>query len=118
MAKGASTNMVVYNKKWLNILSMKRNRALKEYKTACKSYLNALKATDDELDQAANFAADQLSEYKPSDFVDSVICWEHYVADTLEELRTNGMLEKPVEAKQVEKFLEPKPKSKKEAKEL
>lgn len=73
--------------KHLKKLLASRQHALKDYERASAKYFKALKANEEELKKAIELAAENISYLKPCDFADITLCWDHTLADALEELR-------------------------------
>jgi hypothetical protein len=63
------------------------DKARLRYERAATRYLKALKASKEEMNEAIDQAAENISDFKPSDFVGMTFTWEEIVADTLKELR-------------------------------
>jgi hypothetical protein len=74
-------------KSTLEYLGEVRALAQKTYAKTSEDYLKALDADERELSEAAENAAENLAGFKPRDFVDETICWNHMVADFVEENR-------------------------------
>lgn len=71
----------------LTELERRRDAAKIKYELLSIKCFNALKATDDEIEDAADLAVENLSYFKGHDFVDATINWHECLGEALVELR-------------------------------